>query len=196
MSSVTGLSTSDSASYAAQLAQTSSLKRSLNNLGVAVQNGDLTSANSILTAFIKANPQYASTQGDATQSQDPINGDFQALADAISNNQVDAAKNAWTQVKSDLSQDGVTDITDGTTATAELLAETKASIEQQIVSDAFGTSSAGALSATSLLGGSGISTGGAGLSTSLLSDWLTYQSGGQVSPVPANATGTNLDTVA
>jgi len=197
MSLVTNISSSASVSYATQLAQTSALKRSLNNLGTAVQNGDLTSANSILTAIIKANPQYASTSSDGSQSQEPINQDFQALADAIANNQADAARSAWTQVQSDLSKNGVTDLSDGTAATAELLAQTNASIDQQIVSDTFGTSSANSLSVTSLLGGSASLTSGPGLSSSLISDWLTYQSGGQASPTAAsNSASNHLDTSA
>ena len=173
------------------------LGQALYNLGTAIQNGDLTSANSILSAIIKANPQYASTSSDGSPSQDPINQDFQALADAISNNQVDAAKGAWTQVGSDLSKNGVTNLSDGTAATAELLAQTNASIAQHIVSDTFGTSSASSLSVTSLLGGSDGSTSGPGLSSSLINDWLTYQAGGQASPtVATNSTGNHLDTSA
>jgi hypothetical protein len=197
MSLVTGISNSASVSYATQLAQMSALKRSLYNLGTAVQSGNLTSANSILTAIIKANPQYASTSSDGSQSQAPINQDFQALADAIANNQVDAAKSAWTQVQSDLSKNGVTDLSNGTAATAELLAQTNASIAQQIVSDTFGTSSASSLSVTSLISGSAGSTSGPGLSSSLISDWLTYQAGGQASPtVPTHSAGSYLDTSA
>src|ERR1039458_5046235 len=64
MSTLSSISNSASATYATQLAQTSALKRSLNSLGIAVQNGDLTSAGSILAAFIKANPQFASTASE------------------------------------------------------------------------------------------------------------------------------------
>ena len=48
-SMLTGISSSTDVSYATQLAQTSALKRSFYNLGTAIQNGDLSSANSILT---------------------------------------------------------------------------------------------------------------------------------------------------
>ena len=102
MSVLSGISSSAGVSYATELAQTSALKRNLNNLGTAVQNGDLTSAGSILSAFIKANPQFAITSSADSQAQDPINQDFQALADAITNNLADTAKSAWTQIKSDL----------------------------------------------------------------------------------------------
>ena len=197
MNAVSSVSSSAaSVSYATQLAQTSALRRSLNNLGVAVQNGDLTSAGSILTGIIKANPQYAitSSSSDAAQSQSPINQDFQTLADAISNNQVDAAQSAWTQIKTDLAQSGVKDISDGTTDTAELLAQNQASISQQIVSSAFGTSSSGGLSATSLLGLSDAASGTSSLSSALIGGWLTYQEGGNTVPTTAASTGTNLNT--
>jgi len=194
MSTVNSVSNSASVTYATQLAQTSALKRSLNNLGNAVQSGDLTAAGAILTAFIKANPQYASTSSDGSQSQDPINQDFQALADAISNNQADTAKSAWTQIQSDLSKSGVTDLSDGT---AKLLAQTKASISQQILSDALGAGSGGDLSLTSLLDRSTDSSSAVGLSSSLLSEWVTYQSGGTTSPTPtAPSTDSKLDTAA
>ena len=197
MSGITGVSSSASVSYATQLAQTSALKRSLNSLGTAVQNGDLTTAGSILTAFIQANPQYASTSSAGSQSQDPINQDFQALADAISNNQVDTAQSAWAQIKSDLAKSGVTDLSDGPAATATLLAQTKASMDQQILSDAFGTSSGDGISLLSLLDGSSSSSSGAGLSSSLLSNWLTYKEGGSTSPTAAaDSAGNNLDTTA
>ena len=197
MNAVTGVPMSASVSYATQLAQSCALKRSLNKLGSAIENGDLASAGSILTAFVKANPQYASTVADGSPSQDPINQDFQALADAISNNQSDTAKSAWDQVKSDLGENGVTDLSDGTTATAKLLTDTKASIDQQILSNTFGTSSGGSLSVSSLLGGSGNLGSGAGLSSSLISNWLTYQAGGNASPpAAAGSTGNSLDTAA
>jgi len=194
MSALTGISSSGSVSYAMQLAQGSALKRSLNNLGNAVQNGDLSSANSILTGFMKANPQFASTSSAGSQSQAPINQDFQALADAISKNQVGTAQSAWTQVKSDLAKKGLTDISDGSAATATLLAQTKASIQQQIVSDAFGTSSDGSTSVASLIGGGSSSSSASGLSSSLISSWLTYKEGGATAPaVTTNSTGNNLD---
>ena len=197
MSAVSSTTSSASVSYATQLAQTSALQRSLYNLGTAVQSGDLTSAGSILSGIISANPQYASTSNGGSSSQDPINQDFQTLANAISNNQTDVAQSAWTQVKSDLAKDGVTNTTDGTSATAELLAQAKSSVVQQIISDTFGTSPGGGVTATSLLTGSLDSSSDAGLSSSLISNWLTYQAGGSTSPsamVPS--TGANLNTTA
>ena len=197
MSALNSISSSASTTYATQLAQTSALKRSLNNLGNALQSGDLTAAGAILTAFIKANPQYASTSGAASPSQDPINQDFQALSDAVSNNQADAAKTAWTQIKSDLAKSGVTDLSVGPAATAKLLAQAKASLSQQILNDAFGATSQNSLSINSLLGSSSNSSSGVGLSSSLLSDWLTYQAGGNKSPTAGGTgTGSNLDSAA
>ena len=195
MSATTAISSSASASYATQLARTSALKRTLSNLGAAVQKGDMSSANSILTAFIKANPQYAATASNAAASQDPINQDFQALANAISSNQAGTARSAWAQVQSDLAKDGVTNLSSGPSATAQLLAQTKASLDQEVLSDMFGASTGGDPSITSLLGGSADSSNGTGLSSSLLSNWLTYQSGGNALPAVGTAsTGQLLST--
>ncbi len=197
MSGLSGISSSGSVAYATQLAQTSALKRNLNNLGTAVQNGDLKTAGSILTAFIQANPQYTATASDGSQSQDPINQGFQALADAISNNQADTARSAWTQIQSDLADSGVTNLGDGAAATAKLLAQTRASISQQILSDTFGVGSGGDSSLTSLLGGSSDASSIGGVSASLLSEWLTYQEGGAAAPsTPTPSAGSNLDTTA
>ena len=197
MSVLSGISSSAGVSYATELAQTSALKRNLNNLGTAVQNGDLTSAGSILSAFIKANPQFAITSSADSQAQDPINQDFQALADAITNNLADTAKSAWTQIKSDLATSGATDLSDGTAATAELLAQTQTSLAQQILSNAFGTSSGDGLSLTSLIGGNSGASGSVGSSSSVFSDWLIYQAGGNTSPAAASASaGNRLNTTA
>jgi hypothetical protein len=211
MSTLTGISSSASASYATQLAQTFSLKRSLSSLGTAVQNGDMDSAGSILTALIKANPQFAATASEGSQSQNPINQGFQALADAISSGQTDTAQSAWTQVKSDLAKSGVTDLSDGTAATAKLVADSRDSLAQQILSDSFGATPGAGLVA-SLLAGSGPSAATSllstllgdtssstssqtGLSSSLLSSWLTYKAGGTTAtPVAPDSTGLNLDT--
>jgi len=164
------------------------MERSLYNLGTAVQNGDLTSAGSILTAFIQDNPQYAysststSSSSSSSQTQDPINQDFQTLANAISSNQVAAAQSAWTQIQSDLASNGITNLSDGKAATAELLAQTQASITQQIVSDALDASPIDS---------------GTGLSSSLISSWLTYQDGGSATSLSsAGNTGSILDTSA
>jgi len=197
MSVLSGISSSAGVSYATELAQTSALKRNLNNLGTAVQNGDLTSAGSILSAFIKANPQFAITSSADSQAQDPINQDFQALADAITNNLADTAKSAWTQIKSDLATSGATDLSDGTAATAELLAQTQTSLAQQILSNAFGTSSGDGLSLMSLIGGNSGASGSVGSSISVFSDWLIYQAGGNTSPAAASASaGNRLNTTA
>ena len=197
MSVLSGISSSAGVSYATELAQTSALKRNLNNLGTAGQNGDLTSAGSILSAFIKANPQFAITSSADSQAQDPINQDFQALADAITNNLADTAKSAWTQIKSDLATSGATDLSDGTAATAELLAQTQTSLAQQILSNAFGTSSGDGLSLMSLIGGNSGASGSVGSSSSVFSDWLIYQAGGNTSPAAASASaGNRLNTTA
>ena len=195
MSATTAISSSTSASYATRLAQTSALKRTLSNLGAAVQRGDMTSANAILTAFIKANPQYATSASNGTASQDPINQDFQALANAISSNQTETARSAWARVQSDLAKDWVTNLSSGPSATVQLLAQTKASLDQQVISDMFGTNPGGDLSVTAFLGGSAASSSGTGLSSSLIANWLTYQSGGNAASAAGKAgTGQILST--
>jgi hypothetical protein len=212
MSSLSSVSNSANASYATQLAQTSAFERSLYNLGSAVQSGNMTSAGSILTALIAANPQYAtssSTSGtsassSSTQSQDPLNQDFQNLASAISSNQPDAAKTAWNQLKSDLAKAGITNISSGTDLAAQSVAQNKVSMEQSLLSTLFsGNSSSDSSSSSlvSLLGGSSDSSSSTSSSTdsvnAALSNWLTYQANGTAA-VPANTdpTANGLNTVA
>lgn len=218
MSSLSSVSNSANTSYATQLAQTSAFERSLYNLGTAVQNGDMTSAGSILTALIQANPQYAatsSTSGSSTQSQDPLNQDFQNLASAISSNQPDAAKNAWTQLKNDLAKAGVTNISSGTTLAAQAVAQNEVSMQQDLLSSLFGGGTDSSSNLATLLGGSTDSTSGSpNLATLLgqtsdstststdpltaaLNNWLTYQSDGSVSnPAGSSSTTNGLDTMA
>jgi hypothetical protein len=199
MSALTGVSSSGSVSYATQLAQTSSFERSLYNLGTAVQNGNLTAAGSILTALMKANPQYAtaSSAGDASSSQDSINQDFQALTNAISNNQTDVAQTAWTQLKGDLAQKGISQITDGTTLAAQAVAENKAAMDQALLSNLFGTASDSSPSVITLLGGGSNPSSSSDSVNGVLSNWLTYEASGSASaPATTAAAGTSLDTIA
>src|ERR1700679_1028320 len=113
------ISNASAISYATQLAETSALRRSLANLGAAIQKGELVPASTILTAFFKANPQYTATANNDSQTQDALSQDFQTLATALSNNQVDAAQTAWTQIKSDFANQGVTNLGDATNSTSE-----------------------------------------------------------------------------
>jgi hypothetical protein len=228
MSSLSSVSSSANTSYAAQLAQTSAFERSLYNLGTAVQNGDMTSAGSILTALIQANPQYATTSGasgtstssSSTQSQDPINQDFQNLANAISSNQPDAAKTAWTQLKNDLAKAGITNISSGTNLAAQAVAQNEVTMQQDLLSALFGgnTSSNGSSNLSTLLGGSTDSTdsnssslasllgrstdsssssSGTDSVAAALNNWLTYQADGTASaPAGSSSTTDGLDTVA
>ena len=196
MNAVNTLSSAASVTYATQLAQASSFKRSLNNLDEAIQNGDLTSAGSVLGAFVKANPQFVYSATDAA-SQAPINQNFQTLTDAIASDQVDPAKSAWALIQSDLAKNGVTDLNSAAASTATILAQTNTAISQQILSNAFGSSSSGNLSISSLLGGSSVASGGAGASGSWLNDWLTYKASGNTAPLPTPASASNnLNVVA
>jgi hypothetical protein len=181
MSTTSSVSTSSSFSYAIQLAETSKLKRSLNGIGSAIEDGDLTSASSKFNALMKANPDYAKPSssddsGTTSGSKNSINDDFQAVAKALDAKDADAAKKAWAQLKSDLADSGVTDISDGKAATAKLLAQTKASINQAILSNAFGVSSSGSSSITSLIG-----TSSSDYVSSAISNWLTYEADGSTS---------------
>jgi hypothetical protein len=176
-------STSSSAvAYATQLASAATLRNSLNAIGAAVQNGDMTTANSLLTAFIQDNPQYASTSSSSS-STDPITQDFQTLATAVSGGQVSAAQSAWASVKSDLTNDGVN--LDPRAVTAQAIQQNRTSINQEILGDLFGDSSSSGStpSVASLLGGGTGSSGSVGLSSSLLNDWVTYRQDATATPI-------------
>jgi hypothetical protein len=179
-----------------QLAQSSALKRSLTNLGNAIQNGDMTTANTLLTQFIKDNPQYAAGSSSATQLQDPISKDFQTLATAVSSNQVGAAQSAWKQVTTDLSKDGV-NLSSSAGSTAEIVAQSQTAMDQQIISDIFGTGSSDTSSLATILGQSANSSSSVGLSSSLLGSWVTYQQGGNAIPsTTSSSLGNILNTAA
>jgi hypothetical protein len=163
MSAVSGTSSS-AVAYATQLASAATLRNSLNAIGTAVQNGDMTTANSLITTFIQNNPQYASTSGSS--STDPISQDFQSLATAVSGGQVSAAQSAWASVKSDLANDGVNLNTSAVTAQA--IQQNKTTIDQDILGDLFGDSS---------------SSGSGGLTSSLLNNWVTYKQDANTTPI-------------
>jgi hypothetical protein len=197
MSALSSVSNSSTANYAVQLAQTSAIERTLYNLGSAVQNGNLTAAGSILTAFIQANPQYAtSSSSGSTPSQEPINQDFQNLASAISSNQTDAARSAWAQLKTDMAQAGVTNISSPADIAAQAVAQSKASMQQALLSTLFTPSSDSSLS---LLGLNGSSSGPSAADplSSVLSNWMTYQADGNASSqLSPGSTGLSLNTSA
>jgi hypothetical protein len=190
-------STSSSAvTYATQLASAATLRNSLNAIGTAVQNGDMSTANSLLTTFIQNNPQYSSTSSSST-STDPITQDFQTLATAVSGGDVNAARTAWSSVASDLSKDGVN--LSNSAVTAQAIAQNKTTINQTILGDLFGSSpsTGSSPSVASLLGGGANSSGSVGLSSSLLSDWLTYDQNANTTPVATTTTPpTVLNTTA
>jgi hypothetical protein len=195
MSTVSGISSgSGSAAYATQLAQTSGLQRSLYNLGVAVQDGDLNSAGATLTALMKAYPQYASSSSGSTNGSDPVNADFQSLSNAIDNNDTDSAKAAWQQLRTGLANEGVA-VNDGSASTAQLLASAKAALDQSILSQTFGVGADSSSLETLIGSGSLQSCAGDGL-PSLLSNWVTYQATGSASSsyAPSATAGANLNT--
>jgi len=202
MNTVSGISSSTGRDYAMDLAKNSALKRSLHRLGTAVENGNLPFARAALTSLIQANPEYNTAPREtAATPPNQTDQDFKALTEAISNNDARKAKGAWTFVKADLAKSGIASLSDGTAATAKLLAESKASVSQQILSATFAPSSTGAASGLALLGGGnetvGNSTKQTGLGGSLLSAWLTLKtSGNSTPPATPDRTGKKLDTAA
>jgi len=195
MSALSTVSNSAGVSYATQLAQSSSVERSLYGLGVAVQSGNLTKAGAVLNALMAANPQFAASSGSSTQSQDPINQDFQNLAKAISGNQTDAARNAWTQLRNDLAKQGVTANSNGSDLAAQAVAKSKATMEQSLVSSLFGGGTGGTSEVATLLGGSGAASSDP--ISALVSNWLTYKSSGGASVTsPTDQSGSILNLLA
>ncbi len=202
MSSLSSVSNSSAASYATQLAQSSALENSLYNLGSAIQGGNLTSAGSILTSIIQANPQYAtnsssSSSSGSTQSQSPINQDFQNLATAISQNDLATAQSTWAQLKTDLAGAGVTNISSGAQIAAQAIAQNQVSEDQTILSSLFGSSADSSSPLSVLLNQNDGSSGSTDPVAAAINNWLTYQADGNASvPAAADTTGSNLNTVA
>ena len=181
---------------ASQPEQPSGLKRSLHNLGIAIQKGELAPASSILVAFFKANPQFTSPSSDDSQSPDPLTQDFQALAAAVSNNQVGAAQSVWTQIKSDLASNGVTNLGDGTTSMAEVMGQIKVSPNTPIASDTIGANS-GSNASTNAAGGENAgSSNQPGLSSSLIGNGITYQRSGANAAAATTSIAGNLLNIA
>lgn len=204
MSSLSSVSNSSAASYATQLAQSSALENSLYNLGSAIQGGNLTSAGSILTSIIQANPQYAtnsssptSSSSGSTQSQSPINQDFQNLATAIQNNDLATAQSTWAQLKTDLANAGVTNISSGAQIAQQAIAQNQVSEDQTILSSLFGSSADSSSPLSVLLNQNDGSSGSTDPVAAAINNWLTYQADGNASvPAAADTTGSNLNTVA
>jgi hypothetical protein len=178
MSTLSGLtSTSSSASYAVQLAQKSKLNNSLDALDSAIQSGNLTGASTILSTLIKDNPQYASTStSSSSSSTDPINTGFTTLATAISNNDTDAARTAWAQLKSDMSDAGIT-FKHSTDYTQQIVANVQQSVNETILSNLGIASTENSSQLVSLLS-SNSSTASTDAVDSLVSNWVTYKANG------------------
>jgi hypothetical protein len=202
MSTTTSIGSSGTTSYAQQLAEGATLKRSLYGLGQAVQTGNLTSAGSILTALEKAHPEYAtSSSSDSSGSSDSINSGFTALKKAISENDTSAAKTAWSQLKTVLAEAGLTNISSGSQLAAQSQANLQASMNQTLVSTLLGgdSSSSSASSVSALLGldSSSSSSSSTDSVDSLISKWLTYKSDSSTTTASKDsASGTTLDTAA
>lgn len=194
MGTVNPLSGSASMAYASSLAESAKLKRSLFNIGSAIEKGDLAGAESKLASLLKDYPQYA-TGGDTTANPNSINAHFQAVSQAISKKDAEAAKTAWSTVKSDLSKSGIT-LSDSKTEAAKIMAENKAAADRSILDAMFGGSSDSSLVST-LLGGSASSSTSSDSLSSLVSKWVTYKSTGTTSETQtASDTPKILDTSA
>lgn len=199
MSTTTSVTGSSGVAYATELAQTSKLKRFLSDLGSSIERGDLSSAGATLTAIKKAFPEYvtaatsANVSSASTQTaQTGINGDFSAISDAITSGNAEAAKSAWTQLKSDLAKSGIKNLK---TSTAELLTSAKASVDRTLLTSLFGSDSANDSLAT-LLGGGSSTASTSSMLSELVARWQTYKATGETAPA-ANTTPTRtLDTSA
>jgi hypothetical protein len=193
MSTVSGLTSSSSVEYATSLAESAKMKRSLFSIGNAIQEGDLAGAQTKLTALFKAYPQYAASAADTTSDPDSINSHFQAVADAVSKQDIEGAKAAWATVTDDLEAAGVT-ISDSATDVAKLVANSKAAMNQSILDAVFGADS-GTNTLSTLL--SSNATSASNSISSLVSSWVTYKANGTTSQTNTNSTLANiLDTSA
>lgn len=195
MSSTSSIAGSSAMAYATELAQTSSLKRSLYNIGNAIENADLATAGKRLTALMKAYPQYATSSTGTTNSSNPINDDFKEVSDAITKNDADGAKTAWAKLKADLADAGVKGLTDGTSDTSKLLADSKASRNQAILEAFFSTGSDSGADTLSTLLGSSTSASTDNSVNALVSNWLTHRTTGTsgASSSTSNTSGSILN---
>jgi hypothetical protein len=152
------------------MAQAARKLRYLNDLGTALTNGDLASSKTALQQAAKA---YLITLSDSTASSSSsstssgsanIPNDFQSIYDALNNGDMATAKTAWNQLKSDLSDAGVTSLNaDALAQQAQL--SFKTSTDEAIISTL----------GTALFSSTSSSTNS--LTTSL-SNWLTYNATG------------------
>jgi hypothetical protein len=193
MSNTTSVASTTATTYATELAETSKLKRSLYSIGSAIESGNLAAAGSKLTVLMKSYPQYAASTNAATDTaSSSVNDDFKAISQAIKNNNVEAAKTAWAQLKTDLSNAGVKNLNNGSADTAKLLADNQASINKSILSAFFGSSD----SSVSTLLGSTTASGGSDSVSSVLSNWATYQATGSSGATSDSNSGKVLNTTA
>jgi len=165
------------------MAQAALKLKYLNNLETALSTGDVASAK---TALEKAAQAYSITLSDSTDSSNSsststsstsIPDDFQSIYNALNNNDLSTAKTAWSQLKSDLYNAGVTSLNAGALA-EEAQLSLKAQTDEAVIST-LGTALS---SATDNL-------------TTALSNWLTYnETGGSSSST--SSSGTTLDTEA
>jgi hypothetical protein len=195
MSSISSVG-SAAASYGVQLAQSSKLVRSFSSLDSAIQTGNLTAAAGIIAAIAKDNPQYAASTTSGSTSSDPINQGFQTLSSAITQGDTEATRTAWTQLKSDLADAGVT-ISSGASAMQKIIAQAKDSIDQAIISSLSLGLSENGNSASSLLGNaSADSSATSDTLGTLVSQWVTYKTTGATSQISTNSSNSSTSEAA
>lgn len=189
MSGIT--SSSSAASYGVQLAQTSKLGRTLYSLDASIQKGDMTAANNTLLSIIKAYPQYATNSSNSSESEDPINKGFTTLSTAISNQDVNAAQNAWTDLKKQLADSGIT-INDGTANTQKLVSQMRESLDASILASLNGTSTDSNFA--TLYGLSSANTTASDALSGLVTNWVTYKTSGNNSIKTTSQTDSSSST--
>ena len=181
-----GSTVSSSGTSPLGLAQAAQKVRYLDNLENALDRGDLAGAASALQQAANAfavsltsgasAPSSTDSTGSSSPSPDNIPADFQAISDAIGNQDLDSAKTAWTQLQSDLAAAGVTNL-DANALEAQALSSVKTSTDSAILSS-LGTSFSGSPSDNL---------------ESVVSQWLTYKQNGAAGVI-GSLPGANLDT--
>jgi ribosomal protein S20 len=103
MSAISSISSATNSYQTASLNGFDQAFKDLKSIGTALQSGDLSSAQSALTAFQQAQP--AATQAPGSQpfgQNSQANTDYKSLTTALSSGDLSAAQKAFTSLKADL----------------------------------------------------------------------------------------------
>jgi hypothetical protein len=183
-------SSSSTTSTALATAQAALRKRYLKQMGDAIESGDLSSAKSALKSAIKAfgGSTSSTTSKSDSSSKDSdsgsaINKDFDAISTALDSNDTAAAKSGWTQLKTDLSDAGLTNLDDSSTMMAQAMASLNEQNQTSLIKALFGDNSSDTSSSSDI--------------SSILSNWMTYKENGIAAKAQATKnSGTTLNTSA